>query len=667
MRVLIVDDEIGICRHLQNELRKEGYDVKYNTSSVDVLKELKDAVDKGKAYDLLLLDIKMPGMDGFSLMEKIREARFDLDVIVITGHGDEDKAIESIRLGAMDYLRKPISLEELHTSIFRVQQKMAEKGRITPEPRILIVDDEKDLCARIKRELKKEDYRIAGVYDGVEGLDYFRNNRVDIIITDIKMSKMSGLEMIERCREITDDFVSIVITGHGNHEKAIEALKLGVLNYFKKPISLEELVISIRKGVDLLCLRRSLAARRRELEIETALKDQYSKNLEMIIDGKMKELRREKRFSENIIASIPESLLVVDKDLRIKSANHAFYETFQIETEPGNIKGTHISDILGDGDYSTKLAKLFEAKDIMENFDLYYQSEKFGERIFNITARKMLAAKPAAEGGLIVLQDITGRKKAENELRIAYQKLKEIQEQLIQSGKMAAMGQLAAGISHELNQPLTGIRGFAQAALMDLKEENPIRNDLNKIVEQVDRMDAIIKTVRFFSRKSDFNMVEIDINQTILKSLMLLSQQLKTRNIRVIQDLGSNIPRIQGDANQLQQAFLNIISNARDAIISLNRPDGGEICIHTSLSRDKDNIEIFFRDTGCGVSEANLQHMFSPFFTTKSPAGGMGLGLSITYRLIENHQGKIDFQTQEGEGTTFTIILPLKRTENATI
>jgi len=244
--------------------------------------------------------------------------------------------------------------------------------------------------------------------------------------------------------------------------------------------------------------------------------------------------------------------------------------------------------------------------------------------------------------------------------------LEESQHLLIQSSKMAAMGQLAAGISHELNQPLTGIKGFTQAVLMDLKEESPIRNDLNKIVEQADRMDAIIKNVRFFSRKSDFNMVEIDINQAILNSLMLLSQQLKTHNVRVIQDLDLHIPKIQGDANQLQQAFLNIISNARDAIISLNRPDGGEIRIHTSLSQDKDNVEIIFRDTGCGVSGANLQHIFSPFYTTKSPDRGMGLGLSITYRIIENHKGKVKFESEEGKGTAFEIALPIKRTEDDT-
>ncbi|MCX5666848.1 MAG: PAS domain S-box protein, partial [Candidatus Omnitrophica bacterium] len=119
--------------------------------------------------------------------------------------------------------------------------------------------------------------------------------------------------------------------------------------------------------------------------------------------------------------------------------------------------------------------------------------------------------------------NITERRKAEEELKLAYKKLKQIQQELIQASKMAAMGQLAAGVSHELNQPLTGIKGFAQAVLMDLEKNSPFKDDLNKIVAQVDRMDTIIKNVRFFARKSDFNMVELDINQIILNSLMLRS------------------------------------------------------------------------------------------------------------------------------------------------
>jgi PAS domain S-box-containing protein len=292
LKTLIVDDEEGICKRLQRELKKGGLEAEYTTSPIGVIERLHNTKVKEEPYELLLLDLRMPEMGGFELLKEIRKAHLDLDVIIITGYGDEGKAIEAVRLGAVDYLRKPISLEELHTAIFRVQQKRTIEAKQALRHSILVVDDEEDLCTRIKRELDKEGYQTAIAYDGVEGLDYFKNHRVDIVIADIRMPRMNGLEMLKACREITDDFVSIIITGHGDHETAIEALKLGVSNYLKKPVSLEELVISVDKGIDLVLLRRGLSARRRELEIETAIKEQYAKNLEKMVEERTKDLQR---------------------------------------------------------------------------------------------------------------------------------------------------------------------------------------------------------------------------------------------------------------------------------------------------------------------------------------------------------------------------------------
>ncbi len=251
------------------------------------------------------------------------------------------------------------------------------------------------------------------------------------------------------------------------------------------------------------------------------------------------------------------------------------------------------------------------------------------------------------------------KKRAEKELENAYSQLKKTQQELIQSSKMAAMGQLSAGISHELNQPLTGIKGFAQAALLDLKNDSPLRDDLKRIVEQADRMDKIIKNIYFFARKSEFEMEEINVNLPIENSLMFLTEQLRVHNIRLNKLLTEDLPKIKGDTNQLQQVFLNLLTNARDAIDSLKNPNGGEITVKTSLSQDKKNIEIIFQDTGCGIPKENLESIFNPFFTTKSPEGGIGLGLSIVYRIIENHKGRIEVESEEGKGTLFKITLPL--------
>jgi len=255
--------------------------------------------------------------------------------------------------------------------------------------------------------------------------------------------------------------------------------------------------------------------------------------------------------------------------------------------------------------------------------------------------------------------DVTQRKKAEEELLVAYDKLQKTQLELIQSSKMAAVGQLAAGISHELSQPLTGIRGFAQTILLDLDKETVIREDLERIIRQVDRMDTIIKNVRFFSRKSEFAISELDINKPVEDALMLLTEQLKVHNVRLVIELEKNLPKIKGDCNQLQQVFLNLIANARDAMDSLKDQREATLFIKTSFARAMNVVVVNVRDTGCGISENVLEHIFNPFFTTKPPGKGTGLGLSIVYRIVESHGGKVSVESREGVGTCFTAVFPI--------
>ncbi|MEA3420334.1 MAG: response regulator [Acidobacteriota bacterium] len=290
MRILIIDDEIEICQRLKRELEKEDYEVDYSIRVSGVLQKLRDAQKENRAYDLILLDICMPEINGLILLRKIREEKIEIEVIIITGYGDEEKTIKSMRLGAADFLTKPISLKELSMVVFRIQQRRAKREPV--KERILIVEDERELCHHLKRELEKEGWRVDVAYDGIEGLEFFKGNHIDVVVADIKMPKMNGLEMLKNCREITDDFVSIIITGHGDYEKAIDALKLGVFDYLKKPFSLEEFITSVKRGIEFLYLHRGLAARERELEIETAIKEHYARDMEKIVKEKIKELKQ---------------------------------------------------------------------------------------------------------------------------------------------------------------------------------------------------------------------------------------------------------------------------------------------------------------------------------------------------------------------------------------
>jgi PAS domain S-box-containing protein len=427
MKVLIVDDEIEICRHLQRELKKEDCEVEYTTSPLEVIERLYDAKRQEMPYDLLLLDLRMPGVDGFELLRRIRKAQLDMDAIIITAYGDEDKAVEAVRLGAVDYLRKPVSLEELHTAIFRVRQKRTQEVKKALRHRILVVDDDKDICAHMKRELDREGYEVAVAYDGVESLDYFKNNRVDVVIADIRMPGMNGLELVRRCREINDDCVFIIITGYGDHETAIEALRLGVFDYLKKPVMLEELIVSVNRGIELLLLRRCLSASRRGLEIEAAIKEQYARNLEKMVEERTKEI---KKLSDAVRASI-DSIVISDPDGKITDVNEAALKMYGTDNRT-DLVGKSSFDLIAPEDREKAAAGMKETmeKGYVRNRE-YQIVIKDGSRIpVEMSASVMKGMDGELIGFVGITRDITERKRAEEILRKTEGKFRNVIENI---------------------------------------------------------------------------------------------------------------------------------------------------------------------------------------------------------------------------------------------
>jgi PAS domain S-box-containing protein len=264
-------------------------------------------------------------------------------------------------------------------------------------------------------------------------------------------------------------------------------------------------------------------------------------------------------------------------------------------------------------------------------------------------------------------RDITERKHREEEYKKAYEELKKTQIQLIQSGKLAAMGEMSAGIVHELTQPLLGISGFAAALhedLNDLQVKSAIADpdirkfmeqsaaDLDMIRQQTDRMTQIMNRMRTFAHESRTGKEWIEINPRIENVLALFSQQLRFHNIQVVTNLTSGLPQIFCNANELAQVMINLITNARDAMDAKGQE--GQLTITTGESGSGIYIEV--EDTGTGADTEAVSHMFEPFFTTKN--GGMGLGLSIIHRIITDHGGTINVECRQGEGCKFTIRLP---------
>ena len=263
-------------------------------------------------------------------------------------------------------------------------------------------------------------------------------------------------------------------------------------------------------------------------------------------------------------------------------------------------------------------------------------------------------------------QEVEQRKQAEVALNEAYADLKQTQAQLVQSGKLTSIGELAAGVAHELNQPLMVIRGQAQMLLKNQAADSEVFEDLSIIERNTKRVMRIIDHLRTFSRQSQSDFQPVNVNRIIEESFLLIEEQLRLSGIDVERKYLENLPTVYGDINQLEQVLLNLITNARDAIekrrsLEKDPPDQikDEITVETCINAtDPEWIEIYVKDTGEGVSSEVLNKIFDPFFTTKEVGKGTGLGLSISYGIIKDHKGDIEVIDTGDVGTTFCIRLP---------
>lgn len=231
---------------------------------------------------------------------------------------------------------------------------------------------------------------------------------------------------------------------------------------------------------------------------------------------------------------------------------------------------------------------------------------------------------------------------------------KRLQQEVIQQEKMAAIGMLAGGVAHEINNPLGGIIAFSQLIKRDLKENDQIYGDIEEIERAALRCKKIVQDLLDFSRLSSGKKKQwLDVNPLIEKVIPFIKMELKSQNIALQTDFHHEIPQVYGDVNRLEQVFLNLFTNACHSM-----KKGGVLGVRTYVAKTGGAVCIQIADSGHGIAKDHLSRIFDPFFTTKSPGEGTGLGLSISYRIIQDHAGWIEVESNEGEGTVFTVFLP---------
>jgi PAS domain S-box-containing protein len=364
------------------------------------------------------------------------------------------------------------------------------------------------------------------------------------------------------------------------------------------------------------------------------------------------ELDRLRAFNENILESLDDGLLVVDLYDKVVRWNTALETLYGVSRSAA--AGRAIDDLFDGPCVEAIRAARRDSPTgaVLSRVPLHCRGAKAGRTLIVncavVPLRTAVTADGGTEGTVVILEDVTSRVQFEEQLQI--------------SEKMASIGLLAAGVAHEVNTPLTGISSFTQMLLEGADPDDPKTRLLEKIERQTFRAAKIVNGLLNLSRPASTTGSEalavVDVNVVIADVLGLLEHQFATHSIKLRRELNESPVLVLGIEHKLQQVFLNLFLNAKDAM-----PKGGWLSVRTSMDGDRAVAEV--ADTGSGIPNEYLARIYDPFFTTKAMNQGTGLGLSITYGIVREHEGSIDCESQLGQGTRFVLSLPLARTRPA--
>lgn len=550
--------------------------------------------------------------------------------------------------------------------------------------KVLVIDDRDDsLQFMTEYILQPNGYRYITAKDGEVGLRRALNEDPDLIIMDQRMPRMTGLEVLAALKKAQADIPVILMTFHGSEETAVQAFRLGARDYIIKPFDTEEML----EAIDRALVGRRLRKERDELtgklmqtnrELDRRVKElitlySIGKSVTAQLDP-AKVLNRIVEAAVYVTNAEEGALLLIDEesgDLYLRAARNLgeqFARGFRIKVDD-SIAGQVVKTgepFMESGDQaSLKVKTGYLVKSLLyaplkvsdKVIGVMSVDNKASNRPFTDNDMYLLSALADYASIAIVNAQLFGEVKTfseelEKKVEERTKELEETQAQLIQSEKLASIGELAAGVAHEINNPLGVMLGFTQVILKKLPEDDRFHKPLTSIEREGLRCKKIIQGLLDFSRRSTLAAQPVNLNNIVNAACELIEHQMAIDNVRVVKGYAPNLPHIQADANQLQQVFVNLIKNGYQAM-----PQGGDLRITTRAMGNQ--VQAIFADSGTGISPENLKRIFDPFFTTKEVGKGTGLGLSVSYGIIESHGGKIEVESQLGVGTTFVVTLPV--------
>lgn len=661
--ILIVDDEPEIAESLADYLtKKEGFQVSYvhdGQSAIDLLQATVE--DPESEVDLVLLDMRMPNLSGLDVLNWIRQHP-DLSytrVVLLTAAAGSHEKVEALTAGADDYITKPyrplellarvntiLRTQKLEKQLQRQSEQLAALNKIGQQLAATL-----EMGELLETAVASVDELIFGVelstllmvekgklrYKALEGQSYTADvaKLPPVSTSKTVLGKIFSQQNAQFFNEISEEvefntaqdvLPQFVADSLMVAPLVVRGTSVGVITAYNKT----EDVFS-EFDLDLFA---SLAS-----AISVAIENVW---LFQRIRLRQQELLENRNTLQALIDGIPNPIYTINDDWQLVVINTT--KANELEAMPNDLVNQVCYQAFFQRDAPCEhclVARTLQEKSA-QKWTINWVADDHLPREWNINAYPIPSRQASSARAVIVWQDRTEERRLENSL--------------LQAGKLAAIGQLAAGVAHEINNPMTAINANAEMLKMFMSPEDENYEAVELIALAGERAANVVRGLLDFARQEQYAFVAGNVNLSIQQSLALVQYQLRQANIEVNVDLTENLPDIVASWEHLKTVWLNLLVNARDALQDMPTP---KLEISSRLGDDEQVVLVLIRDTGKGMTSAELAHIFEPFYTTKDPGKGTGLGLATSHQIIEQHGGDVDVVSKPNEGTTFIVRLPI--------
>ena len=510
-----------------------------------------------------------------------------------------------------------------------------ESKDLTKETTILFVDDEEVIRKSFTRELQMEHFAVTAVASGSEALRALEGKQYDLVITDLMMPDVDGFGVLKATKKLAPLTSVIILTGYGDMQSAIDALRLGADDFARKPCEVEELIFRIRRCMD---KRNLLLGRKRS---EEALRE------------------REERH-RSILNASPDGIVITDMEGQVLMISPKGLTMFGYDPKDKG-QGHMITDFIAPA-YRDHLLSNFSIKadGLMSGPDEYLGLRKNGTTFaIEVNSDFIRSEDGQPDNTVFVVRDITERKRAEEEKM-------SLQAQLIHAQKMEAIGTLAGGIAHDFNNLLSLILGYTEMARAATPPDSLVAQKLEKVLEAGQRSVALVKQILAFSHRTDTERIPLNPVHIVKEAIKLLRPSLPS-TIVIRQQIDTSNRQILADPTQIHQILMNLCTNAFHAMeqtggaleITLKDCELSQSDLHQHPEVSPGSFVVLsISDTGTGIDPEISDKIFDPYFTTKAIGKGTGMGLAIVHGIITSYGGFITSKNNVGNGTVFQVFFP---------